>query len=1037
MSRAGGQFERGRDGVDERRHMTVLFSDLCGSTRLGHAIDPEVLDEILGHVKEAAFRTIADHGGTVAQFHGDGVLAVFGHPDPGEDDVRRATEAALDLHAAIRDLDVTHLTPRGFELRMHSGLDAGLVLVREGDAILGALELVGDAPNTAAGLASRAGVDEILASRTALVGHLPFFETASVAPVSLKGIDAPVEVYRVSGTTGITRRWEASQRRGLTPFIGREEALDTLGTAFAEARHGRLRRVLVVGDAGIGKTRTVEGARESGARTLSGYSEQQGSIAPLWPFQQIMREVFDLSADPKAFVEAADVEDRLEALGLAPHALELLALLSVRPTGRHGDPSARAEGGAKALAAFAALLSALAKTETIVLFLDDWQWSDDASRVAAGALQAMLANEPLLWITATRPTETSDAPHGDERRIELEPFRDEESARAIDLLAPSGLDLDTAGRLHVRSGGNPLFLEELCRSLRPRDEAGIEAGDVPATLHGLIEDRVHSLPTEQAETLRAAAVIGNVVPCWLLEGLTGLAEGAPLLSDLANADLLHPGVVGGTLRFKHGITRDVVYHSVRLADRRRYHARVAAILEGNQDGDGPDVPLESLAHHYEGAADFERASRYAERAGDRAWATAALDRTRLQYGNALDALDHLPETEENQRRWLSVSKRRAFACVFNPAREQTEMLARAAEIGTALGDLSAVGHALFWRGFIHYSLGNMSEALEAYDEGLEVAERAGDEKLVAQIRANIGESRAATCEYEAAERLLDESIEAKRRLHSANGDARNGKERSRAPTGSAYALACKGFIAAERGDTPMSEQWFGEALEAVAGTGHPVAGSCLAFQGTAQLLLGRFERALEIAKEVQAAGERMNGPFLFGRGRTEGSFARFMLEGDPEALDTLRRTTDWLEEKEIKLYISLAYGCLAEAYVRVERLDVARRFAQRALERAERLDPLGEGMALRVLARITARETPNQPDRADAYLDRALHAAVQRGSRRESALTIATQAEILAHRGERDLAGKRLAIALPELEGMGLEWYAADARRLAESLERG
>lgn len=1019
---------------DERRHLTVLFSDLSGSTRLGHGTDPEILDEILQHVKDAAFPIITAHGGTVVQFHGDGVLAVFGYPEPAEDDVRHATEAALSLHEAIRALDLSHLTPRGFEVRMHSGIDAGLVLVREGDAVLGRLKLVGDPPNTAAGLADRAGIDEILVRREALLGSLPFFETEDAPPVSKKGVATPIAAFRVRGRTGITRRWEASQRRGLTPFVGREDVQAALGQAFDALREGRMRRALIVGDAGIGKTRTVEEflarARAAGSRCLGGYCELQGSVAPLWPFQQIAREAFDLPMDPATPIDTTAVEKRLTDLGLGPHAAELLGLLSVRPSDRDEAPDARAEGGAKALAAFAALLAALSRSAPVVLFIDDWQWSDDASRLAASALHALLARERVLWITATRPTETSDAPHQGELRIELAPFRDDESAQAIEALAPSGLDLDSAGRLHLRSGGNPLFLEELCRSLPARDALAEDVLDVPATLHGLIEDRVQALPPDQAATLRAAAVIGNVVPLWLLESLTGLDADAPLLGDLAAADLLHPGVAGGTLRFKHGITRDVVYHSVRLAERRALHRRVARILEEGVEEDDPDAPHESLAYHYEGAADFERASHHAERAAERAWATAALDRTRQQYAAALAALDQLPETEERQRRWLAISRQRAFACVFNPAREQTEMLARAIEIGHALGDQSAVGHALFWRGFILYSMGNMSEALEAYQEGLEVAETAGDAKLAAQIRANIGESLAATLEYERANALLDESIETKRRLHSGSG-------RSRAPTGSAYALACKGFIAADLGEADASEKWFGEALDAVRGTGHPVAESCLAFQCTAQILLGRFERAADLAESVRAAGERMNGPYLFGRGRTDGAFSRYMLDGDLEALDVLRRTTDWLEEKEIKLYISLAYGGLAEALVRANEPEAARRYAERALERADLLDALGEGMACRALARLAVRESPDEPERADLHLDRALRAAARRGSPRETALTIATQAEVLAARGERDAARARLGVASPELERMGLDWYTEDARRLASSLAAG
>jgi len=500
--------------TDERRHLTVLFSDLCGSTQLGHAADPEVLDEVLQHVKDAAFEVIARYDGTVIQFHGDGVLAVFGYPTPREDDVRRATHAALDLHDAIRSLDLRALLPPGFELRMHSGIDSGLVLVREGDAVLGRFKLVGDPPNTAAGLASAADVDQILASKTALLGSLPFFETTSIAPVALKGISNPVDAYRVEARSGITRRFEASQRRGLTPFIGRTAAMDALGHALDRARRGQLSLARIVGDAGIGKTRTVEEflrtARTAGHLVLTGYCEMQGSVAPLWPFQQILRQAFDLTTDPGDVPDARALEERLNNLGLREEAAELMSFLNVRPSGRLAE--AAVSGGPHVIAAIASLLSKLAEDAPLVLFIDDWQWSDDTSRSLAAELHKALRDRPLLWILATRPTDTSDALRENESRIELEPFRDIESAQTIEALSPSGLDLGLAARLHQRSGGTPLFLEELCRTIGPSDAQAQSALEVPATLHGLIEDRVHALPREHTDALRTAAVIGNVVP---------------------------------------------------------------------------------------------------------------------------------------------------------------------------------------------------------------------------------------------------------------------------------------------------------------------------------------------------------------------------------------------------------------------------------------------------------------------------------------------------------------------------------------------
>lgn len=965
------------DGPDTRRHLTVLFSDLCGSTGLGQRVDPETLDEVLQYVREAAFAVVSSHDGTVVQFHGDGVLAVFGYPEPHEDDVRRAGEAALELHARIRSLDLAHLLPPDYAPRMHSGIEAGLVLVRGGDAVFGRLTLVGDPPNTAAGLANRAGADEILATRTAFEGSLPFFETDLVDEVASKGDARAIDAYRVLGRTDVTTRFEASRRRGLTPFIGREVPLARLQAALDAATAGHLERVSLVGDAGLGKTRLVEEflgrQRAAGTRILTAYCEQQGGIAPLAPFAGLIREALAIGHDPTAEVSAAAVEAGLAERGLAAQAVEILGLLGLEPAPRtdtagEGSAAPRAQGGAAALLAFGALLARLASEGPLIVFVDDWQWSDDASRLADGELARGLRDHPILWITASRPTHTTATIREDETRIALDPFDTNDSARAIEALAAGGLDLGLAERLQRRSGGNPLYLEELCRSVEGLPRSELASLDVPATLQGLLEARVHALPPDESRLLRAAAVIGNVVPTWLLEEVAGLRETNEALASLAAKSLLQASGVPGTLRFQHGITRDVVYHSVRLGDRRKLHADIAAEIERRYAGRAGERPLETLAYHYEGAADFERAADLAEAAGDRAWATSALDRARDQYGAALAALDQLEETGDRQRRWLEISKRRAFACVFQPAAEQIEMLARAAEIGERLGEPSAVGHAHFWSGFISYSLGEFDDATTLYRRGIEVADRARDEKLSAQLRANLGENHAAACEYDAALPLLDDSLAAKRRLQS-------GDSKGKIPTGSAYALACRGFIDAECGRREAGEEMIALSLEAVEGTGHPVGGSCLAIQSATSVLYGRFQQTLELAPVVQSLGQRMNGPFLFGRGQSDLAFAQFMTTGDVDALERLSSAADWLEQRGIRLYLSISDGCAAEALVRAGRYERARRHAERALARADRLDRVGEGMACRAMAQIVARESPNQPERADAYHDRARAAA--------------------------------------------------------------
>jgi len=1003
--------------------MTVLFSDLCGSTRLGHEADPEVLDQVLAELKSAASRIITKHDGSLVQFHGDGVLAMFGHPTPHEDDVRRATEAALEYHDAVRQLDLSHLFLKPFEIRLHSGIHSGLVLVRAGGAVQGRFELVGDPPNTAAGICARAGVDEILVSESTLIGSLPFFETEAVEPLVLKGKPDPIPAYRVLARSDVRTRFEASRRRGLTPLVGREPQLESLQQGLVRASKGSLTRIRIVGDAGIGKTRLVEEflreVRARDGKVFSSYCEDAGSAAPLHPFRMMLRQAFELGDDRDQQSIEDFIKSKMLDLGLDAHLSEILPLLAERPSSP-ADASALAR-------AIAELMTAVARNQFLVVFVDDWQWVDDASRTLATALMGPLRDQPILWVTAARPTRPGEESGVGEGLLTLPPFADDESSAAIQTLTSAQLDHRQIAKLHNRSGGNPLFLEELCRSLGHKGISAGEKIEVPSTLHGLIEDHVESLPMDQAEAVRAASVIGNNVPSFLLERITGLASSDIILSRLAENDLLYDGPGEGMFRFKHGITRDAIYQSVPLAKRRRIHTEIAEFLDrAGEAGDG-EASYEILAYHFEGAARYVEASNFAELAGDRAWAGAALDRARKQYRAALSSLDQLSASVEVQRRWLDISSRRAFACVFNPAPEQLEMLGRAVEIASDLGDLDAEGHAYFWMGFIAYSLGDQEASIRHYRMGLEIAEKAGNEKLIAQLRANLGQSRASACDYEEALKLLDESIESKQRLHKR-------KSSKTAPTGSAFAIACKAFVMAEMGETEQGEKLMQESLAAVGGTGHPVEGSCYSFYATMMILQGRFGEAIEIADVVRKTGERVNGPYLFGRGRSEGAFARYMNDRNEEALAALEETTQWLERRPIRLYISLNYGYLAEAMFLAQEPERARHYAGRALERAAQLDVIGEGMACRVLARLGALEEPDRLEASEPFLVRAFASARKRGSRREIALLQLTRSEIAVDRGDFESARDGLQRNQMELDRMQLAWYSERARSLADRL---
>ena len=609
-----------------RCHVTLLFSDLCDYTALGENADPEDVAAVLRATKALAVRIIEKHGGVLNQFYGDGLLAVFGLPRGSEDDTRRAAETALELHEALRNLSFDFELPPRFTTRLHSGIHSGLVFARTSDARDGRYEIVGDPINTASRLCSAAGPDEILASETALHGVAAFFELEAIEPLRLKGKFERLPAYRLLRKTGFNTRFEARAARGLTPFVGRKAELARLHSALDSVLAGGWRLCTVAGDVGVGKTRLVDELKKRAwpsAAVYSGGSESYGHAPPLQPFLQILEKALAFVPGCSRQEALERLEERCESLKLAEHLPTLAQVLGLLPAAADLEPE---QVGVRNAAAVTALLSTLARHQPLCLILDDWHAVDDASYRVLVRLLAALALEPLpvLVLVTTRSIDPGDPLAALGEAIELGPLDRSDTERAIDALLPNALELGVADSIRERSGGNPLFLEELCEAwpFAAREQETPSSQRVPSLLYELIQARVERLPPELLGICKAASVIGTEFESWLLASVVpDIAPNVTLADELARLSVLafiyqtdRPGVY----RYKHGVTRDVVYDSVRIGERRRLHGVIADAIEGRWSGADLSAHCEALTHHYVGAGLPSRAMKYAEMAGDKA-----------------------------------------------------------------------------------------------------------------------------------------------------------------------------------------------------------------------------------------------------------------------------------------------------------------------------------------------------------------------------------------------------------------------------------
>ncbi len=970
-----------------RCHVTVLFSDVSDSSRHAEELEAEEYAALLERFRAFVHDVMPRHGGSVARLQGDGMLALFGHQGAREDDGRRAAEAALELHDAVARLRV-HGHRNARTLQLHSGIHAGLLLLLEGDIERGRFDVVGEVANTAARLCSLAGAGQILVSAGTLGPQAHFFDVTRQSRIEVRGRSAPLDVLHVVGRAQVARRIDAAARRGVVPFVGRDDALARL-LHKAQQRDGQ-RLVHVSGEPGVGKTRLLDEFQQRLAPqdylVVQGSCESYLGAQPLQPFLQGLRRIL--------------AADELPPPTLAP---------------------------ADRAAAIADRLARSAGARTLVLILDDWQWADDASRAT---LHAVLARfDALLVVLAARSGGLDDdALALRAEALPLQPLDAAAGERAAQAWLPSA-DPFLVQEIGRRSGGSPLFLEELCH-------AALAGGDVTAApgargvawLDSLVASRLQRLPHDQAEALQLASVVGNIVALPLLQRLLG-ERAVGLAQRLVEHDFLMPNPEPDTLRFRHALTRDAVYATVDVSLRRGWHLRVAQTLEAAGDAQATDDSLEALAYHYHAADRSEQAAHFAVAAGDKALTAMALDRARAHYLTALRALDTLPMlSRPMQLQWCSIAQRLGQTCVFDPLdmSESSAMFERAVALAGRTGDVNALARAEYWMAYVNYGRGRPRDAIRSCEAALAHAREADDARLVTQMQATLGQSLASAGRYGEALPLLEEAVRNKGR------QARAG---SGAAIGSAYSLARMAYTHGDLGNFERAHALFGEALALLGGTMHQVRASISELICAVHLWQGRWQEARDAGLAGSDIALRCRSRYLTAMGRALGGCAVWALQRDEAALRALRDATHWIEARGGAVSTSINLGWLVEAAVELGHYDEARAHATLLVRRARLQDRHGHAMGCRALARW--RVATGRPARARAHLAAADRSAALRASRREQALNAMAWGELALATGDVATARARFDAAAEAFTAMQMNWHLARAHELAASIEGG
>ncbi|MFQ5946131.1 MAG: AAA family ATPase, partial [Anaerolineae bacterium] len=641
----------------ERKQVTVLFVDVSGFTSLSERLDPEDVHGFMTRAFELMLAEVHRYEGTVNQFLGDGIMALFGAPIAHEDHARRAVHAALGIRKALEDYQDELHRRRGISFRVRQGLNTGLVVVGSiGSDLRMDYTAVGDTTNVAARLLQAADPGRIVLSEPTHRLAAGYFYTRPLGKLSAKGKAEPLGAWEVLSARVARTRLEVEAERGLTPFVGRERELRLLSDCFEQAKAGHGQVVFLTGEPGIGKSRLLyEFRRRLGeeATWLEGHSVSFGRSIAFHPLIDLLRRNFRIEERDTEETIGRKIEHGGLRLGedLRPILPYLRYLLAVDP----GDPAVRTmdpkQRRAEVFDSVRRLTLRACEVRPQVAVFEDLHWIDQATEDYLRFVADSIPSSRLLLLLTYRPGYAH--PLGERTyhtRIALSPLSTETSAEmAQGMLATKGLPEDLKALIARKAEGNPFFVEEVVKSLR---EVGAirPAGDrwvlakrldeviIPDTIQDVIMARIDRLEGAPKKTLQLASVIGREFTRRLLDRIAEIRERTEeFLQDLKAIELIYEKSLYPELAymFKHALTHEVAYNSL-LVQRRKDLHRVIGLAIEELYADRLAEQHEVLAHHFSRAEDWRKALEYLLKAGEKAADTFGTREAVAFYDRALE-----------------------------------------------------------------------------------------------------------------------------------------------------------------------------------------------------------------------------------------------------------------------------------------------------------------------------------------------------------------------------------------------------------------
>ncbi len=738
----------------ERKHVTVLFSDLTGYTAMSEKLDPEEVKEITSRIFGEVSKIVAKYDGFIEKYAGDAVMAIFGVPQAHEDDPIRAIKAAREIHQLVDAISPEVEKRIGQPISMHTGINTGLVVTGEVDMERGTHGVAGDTINLASRLSNMASPGEILVDVDTCHQVEGQFACEYMDTTSVKGKADPVQVHKVLSQRDkpVTIRRLSGMRADL---VGRDVEMAELSEAVDNMRQGKGRIFSICGAAGTGKSRLVEefkvGLDLDQIQWIEGHAYAYSQDIPYFPLVDLLNRLLHIEENDSTEKVREKVESGLESLiGKQEDIIPYVGGLYSLSYPEINDVSPEF-WKSRLQAAILEILEAVAKRAPTVFFLEDLHWADpsfvDFLRRACFEIR-----QPAIVLCTYRPTFSLFT--GNQvsnigkyyHDIQLQNLSLSVAQNMLaSLLKTETIPPDLKRWVQSKAEGNPFYLEELVNSLIESDTLSRDNGswkltrslaesDIPSSLHGLITGRLDRLDNQTKRILQKASVIGRDFLYEILKRVTEFEERIDReLSQLERLDLIRTRSLQPDIEymFKHALTQEIVYNGLLKKQRREIHEQIARVIE-SVFKDRLAEFNETLAYHFARGQSVTKAVDYLVKSGEKSLARYAVEEANQYFKKAYKILASKEELSEAEKTILiNILNSWGYAFYYlGDFRECIDIFTSHQDMAESLQDKAKAGMFYVWFGTAHYMAGIPKDGYEYLCKALKLGQSAGDQRVV-------------------------------------------------------------------------------------------------------------------------------------------------------------------------------------------------------------------------------------------------------------------------------------------------------------------